>query len=123
MERKKKILFVDDTDAFLIILNKILMDDYETMSAIDGEDGLETARATMPDLILLDLIMPGMSGYEVLEALKADDVTKHIPVILMSAGKPSNHKGATLGAAGYLQKPFQAHTLKNAIESVLSHQN
>jgi CheY-like chemotaxis protein len=113
--KMKKILLIDDTDAYLHILDDILSGDYETMSSLSGEDGLETAALTMPDLILLDMVMPDLSGMEVIEALKADAKLAHIPVILMSASEPSN-----IGKAdGFIKKPFSPAAVKNKIISIL----
>ena len=118
---KKKILIIDDTDTYLLILNDILKDDYDTSISMDGEDGLETARIIMPDLILLDVMMPGMSGYEVLETLKADETMKSIPVILISGkGSEKNEaKGYELGAAGYIKKPFDKTVVKDTVDSMM----
>ncbi|MCL2851441.1 MAG: response regulator [Defluviitaleaceae bacterium] len=118
---RRKILLIDDSDSFILILNNILKDDYETLISLDGEDGLETARLTMPDLILLDIVMPGLSGYDVLKALKADKALKSIPVILIS-GKDSDTskaKGYTLGAADYIKKPFETDIVKDKVDSIM----
>ena len=117
---KKKILIIDDTDVYLFMLDEILADTYETLSCLDGEDGLETAKLTMPDLILLDLIMPGKSGYEVLEAIRADEKLKHVPVVLMSAAQQDKERGASLGSSGYIQKPFEAAVVKSTIDSIIN---
>jgi len=123
--QKKKILLIDDSDSFILILNSILKDDYETLISLDGEDGLDTARVTKPDLILLDVVMPGMSGYEVLETLKADDTLQSIPVILISgkSSEESEAKGYALGAAGYIKKPFEKAAVKDMVDSVLAQGN
>jgi len=121
MADRKKILLVDDTDAFLIILNNILKNDYETLIAKDGEDGLETAEFTKPDLILLDVMMPDMSGYEVMAALQENDELKNIPVILIS-GKDSaddEAKGLALGAVDYIKKPFEKEEVLEKVQKVL----
>jgi len=118
---RKKILIVDDTGAFLVLLNNILKYDYEIMLTKDGKDGLETARMAMPDLILLDVMMPGMTGYEVLTILKNDEAMKHIPVILIS-GKSSEkdqEKGYELGAMGYIKKPFEKEEVKDKVDAIL----
>lgn len=110
MNDKKKILLIDDTETFLFLLNDILKDHYETLIVKDGEDGLETAEFIKPDLIMLDIVMPGMSGFEVLASLKANDELKDIPVILVS-GKDSDEdraKGHDAGAVGYILKPFKS---------------
>ena len=119
MQEKKKILLVDDTPAILQILVGVLRADYDLATAIDGSQGLELAKKIMPDLIILDVIMPGMSGYDVLKALKADEATKPIPVVLLS-GKSSDadeEVGYALGATTYIKKPFDAVAIKQRIDN------
>ncbi|MCL2235199.1 MAG: response regulator [Defluviitaleaceae bacterium] len=118
---KKKILLVDDTETFLFLLNDILKDDYETLIAKDGEDGLETAEFVKPDLILLDILMPGMSGLDVLAKLKANEELKDIPVILVS-GKDSDEDraiGHDAGATSYILKPFKAEVVREEVAKAL----
>jgi len=120
MKDRRKILLVDDTPTFLVVLNNILKNDYETMVSTSGEDALRTALLVVPDLILLDVLMPKMTGYEVLAALKADEKVKHIPVILVS-GKDSDEdeaKGFKLGAAGYIKKPFDNDTVVSEVNRI-----
>ena len=118
---KRRVLIVDDTEAYLLILNDILKDEYETIISTDGEDGLETAKLTKPHLILMDIVMPGMSGYDVLTKIRADEELKDIPVILIS-GKSSEQnefKGYTLGANGYIKKPFEKEIVLEKVKSIL----
>jgi CheY-like chemotaxis protein len=115
----KKILIIDDTDSYILLLDELLAGDYEILSALDGEDGLETARFAKPDLILLDIVMPGISGIDVLKELKSDDSLKHIPVILMSAQNDDAKEGKALGAAGFCKKPFEPAKIKEAIASII----
>ncbi|MCL1878014.1 MAG: response regulator, partial [Defluviitaleaceae bacterium] len=100
----------------------ILKDDFEPLTSINAQDGIHTARLVKPDLILLDIMMPGMSGYEALEIFKADDELKDIPVILISGmeKKENEAKGITLGASGYVKKPFDASAVKKKVNEVLS---
>ncbi len=80
------ILVVDDTPANLSLMTGLLRDDYKVKAAIDGEKALRIAQASPPpDLILLDIMMPGMDGYEVCRRLKADPATRDIPVIFLTA--------------------------------------
>jgi CheY-like chemotaxis protein len=118
---RKRVLIVDDTEAYLLILNDILKDDYETIIAMDGEDGLETARLTNPDLILMDIVMPGMSGYDVLKEIHDDKELKSIPVILISGkSAPENEiKGYSLGAVGYIKKPFDRDAVMSKVKTIL----
>jgi len=118
---KHHILLVDDTDAFLHILTHVLKSDYELSIAKSGKDGIETAIKQKPDLILLDIMMPGMSGYEALAALKDHPETRHVPVILTS-GKTSEEEvaaGIALGAADYIKKPFVMTEVKEKVAAQL----
>ena len=118
---KPKILLIDDTSAFLLILNSILKENYETYIATSGTSGLDIAGKVLPDLVILDVMMPGLSGYDVLQAMKGDAALKNTPVILIT-GKtsPENEaKGYALGAAGYIKKPFEALQILSGVEAVL----
>jgi adenylate cyclase len=108
---KTNILIVDDLPNNLRLLSTILTEQgYEVGKAIDGEIALRSARAARPDLILLDINMPDMNGYEVCEQLKADDSTQGIPVIFISALDDVLDKVKAFGVGGvdYITKPFQA---------------
>ncbi|MCL2356915.1 MAG: response regulator [Defluviitaleaceae bacterium] len=121
-DEKRKILLIDDTPSYLLFLSEILQDDYEPLTSVNAQDGIETARLTKPDLILLDIMMPEMSGYEALKALKADKELKHIPVILISGKeqKENEEKGRALGAVGYVKKPFDANIVKKKVAVVFA---
>jgi len=101
------ILVVDDTEANIDVLVNTLGDDYELAVAMDGESALTIASEDAPDLILLDIMMPGMDGYEVCRRLKADEKTREIPVIFVTAmGEAEDEtKGLGLGAIDYITKP------------------
>jgi len=117
MTEKRKILLIDDTPAVLHILVSILKNDYDMVIGINGEQGLGLAKKIVPDLIILDVVMPDMSGYDVMKALNDDDATKQIPVILIS-GKSSDKDEETicaLGAADFIKKPFDAYIIKQKI--------
>ena len=103
----KKLLFIEDEAAIHKTLSDVLQQEgYETISALDGEAGLQRAQAEIPDLILLDLILPKMNGFEVLQALKADEKTKGIPVIILTNLEQMENvqKAIDLGATTYLVK-------------------
>lgn len=102
------VLVVDDTETNIDILVKILEDDYELKVAMDGPGALEIAAESPPDLILLDIMMPGMDGYEVITKLKGNDQTKDIPVIFCTAMTEveDETRGLALGAVDYIRKPF-----------------
>jgi class 3 adenylate cyclase len=101
------ILVVDDTEANIDVLVATLGDDYDLAVAMDGESALKIASEDAPDLILLDIMMPGMDGYEVCRRLKAAEKTREIPVIFVTAmGEIDNEtKGLGLGAIDYITKP------------------
>lgn len=106
-DKKVKVLIVDD-DAFLsgIYATKLELDGFEVATARDGEEGLKAAMREKPDLILLDVLMPKLDGFEVLKRLKADEETKKIPVIMLTnlGQKEDIEKGLQDGAVDYLIK-------------------
>ncbi|MFO8041036.1 MAG: EAL domain-containing protein [Sodalinema sp.] len=107
---KGNILIVDDTPANLELLNTILTRaGYEVCVAVDGSTGLEGARYGKPDLVLLDIMMPGMNGYDVCRCLKENRETRDIPVIFISALDDAldKVKAFTVGGTDYISKPFQ----------------
>ena len=106
--KKFNILIIEDTPMQMRILNLILSPLYNVRVARDGEKGLQLAEKYEVDLILLDIIMEGMSGFEVLDALKKSDKTKNIPVIFITSmdSSESEIKGLAAGAVDYITKPF-----------------
>ena len=121
---KKKILIIDDEPAILLVTRRRLeTNSYEVITAASGKEGIEKATAFKPDLILLDLIMPELDGYEVCKRLKASEETKGIPVIIFTASsgpEDFGQKATELGAAGYLEKPFESDDLLSIIEKNIS---
>lgn len=123
---KGKILVVDDEIYIVHILDFSLgMEGYEVLTALDGEQAYEKARAEKPDLIVLDIMMPKLDGYETCKLLKADEMTKHIPVILLSAkGRNVDQKvGFEVGADDYITKPFSPRKLVERINAILGQGN
>jgi len=123
---KGKILVVDDEIYIVHILDFSLgMEGYEVLTALDGEQALEKARAEHPDLIVLDIMMPKLDGYETCKRLKADPETKDVPVILLSAkGRNVDQKvGFEVGADDYITKPFSPRKLVERINTLLGHTN
>ena len=119
---KGKILVVDDEIYIVHILDFSLgMEGYEVLTALDGEQALEKAHAEHPDLIVLDIMMPKLDGYETCKLLKADPATKDIPVILLSAkGRNVDQKvGFEVGADDYITKPFSPRKLVERINALL----
>ena len=111
---KNTILIIDDEKPNLMYLNNLLCTDYSVFIARNGMEALKSAHKLMPDLILLDIIMPIMNGYEVLSELKASEATKDIPVIF-TTGLCSNEdeeRGLALGTADYITKPFSSTIVK-----------
>ena len=115
------ILVVDDTLTNVEILREVLRADYEVRVATDGETALIIATADLPDIILLDIIMPGMDGYEVCRRLKAAEQTRDIPVIFISAmGEVENEiKGFELGAVDFISKPINPTVVLTRVQSHL----
>jgi putative two-component system response regulator len=120
---KPTILVVDDTPDNIDLLCAVLEDDYRTKIAVNGERALKIANGeSKPDLILLDIMMPGMSGYEVCKALKANPDTRDIPVIFVTAMSEvvDEQLGLGLGAADYITKPISAPIVLARIKTQLS---
>ena len=123
---KGKILVVDDEIYIVLILDVSLgMEGYEVVTALDGEQAIEKANSEHPDLIVLDIMMPKLDGYETCKRLKADDATRGIPVILLSAkGRNIDQKiGFEVGADDYITKPFSPRKLVERINAILGQTN
>jgi len=106
---RNTVLIVDDSSDSLQILNEVLKSQYEVRIARSGEQALQAARQKpRPDAILLDIMMPGMDGYEVCSRLKANDATRDIPVIFITAKVDAEdaQRGFDLGGADYITKPI-----------------
>jgi len=119
---KGRVLVVDDEIYIVHILDFSLgMEGYEVITALDGEQALERLKSDRPDLIVLDIMMPKLDGYEVCKAIKSNPATKHIPVILLSAkGRNVDQKtGYDVGADDYITKPFTPRKLVERINQLL----
>lgn len=130
----RQILIVDDTEENLDILVETLGSLYDIRVALDGETALELIRSNRPDLILLDILMPGMDGYQVCSILKSDPETKEIPIIFITAMDQieAKTKGFEIGAVDYITKPFEVlevqarvrtHILLKVTQESLQQQN
>jgi len=121
-EKTDTVLVVDDTEANVDILVEILDSDYDVSVALEGETALEIANTEQPDIILLDIMMPGIDGYEVCRRLKANAKTKDIPVIFVTAmGEAQDEtKGFDLGAVDYITKPINPAIVEARVASVLN---
>lgn len=115
----------DDVDLQQVVTYALAKKGWDVVYAYDGNDGLAQARKFIPDLILLDMMLPGLNGLEVIKALKAEEPTRNIPVVVMTA-YPSDAqflKSAVLamGAVEYLAKPVHIDELVSTIERLLPH--
>jgi CheY-like chemotaxis protein len=118
----KTILIVEDEPKNMTLTRDLLkISGYETIEARDGKEGVEKAKAAKPNLILMDIMMPKMDGYAACTAIKADQSTRHIPVVMLTAvGYDLNKKLAKqMGADGYVTKPFSRQQLLDAITPLL----
>jgi PleD family two-component response regulator len=115
--KSKKILIVDDEKEHGDLLEQRLGPRYEIVRAHDGQEALDSARASKPDLILSDIRMPKMDGYELLRTLKSHTETQHIPFVILSAigDTDSIYRGKELGAADYWIKPVHLGELPDLV--------
>ena len=121
-EYKPVILVVDDVPANIHILNATLKDDYFIRAATDGRTALALAHSEpVPDLVLLDIMMPGMDGYEVCRRLKEDERTRDIPVVFISARDQEHDaaRGFDLGAVDYITKPYNTRLVQARVRNHL----
>jgi len=118
MDVKNSILIVDDDSSNLLELFHILRSSYDISTAKNGESALKRAAENVPDLILLDVIMPDMSGLDVIKELKKSDTTKSIPVILITglSGESDLSDGLEAGAVDYIRKPFSSDDVINSVK-------
>ena len=123
MSNKKKILIVDDEEDILHFLELVLKEKgYEVVTAVNGHEALTTAQIEKPDLVLLDIMMPQMDGWEVLKLLRVDEETSDIPVAMLSARTEAKDRvqGLQEGAIDYICKPFSLQELLGKIETIFS---
>ena len=118
----KKILVVDDEpDIRKLTSLRLKLSGYEAITAVDGKDALDSIRQQKPDLVLLDLLLPVIDGFEVCKKIKADEELKQIPVILFTARSDTMtvEKAKQLGASDYMTKPFNPEEMLNKIKQAL----
>jgi len=122
--KEGKILIVDDSVNNIELLSDILCDDYEVLFATNGDKALKMIPKLLPDLILLDIVMPKMDGYEMIQFLKHNPQITHIPVIFISAksGTEDMVKGFSLGAVDYISKPFAPEEVKVRVKTHIENQ-
>ncbi|MFT4744740.1 MAG: adenylate cyclase [Nitriliruptoraceae bacterium] len=119
----KRVLIVDDEpDVLLLCRVNLEFEGYHVTTAADGQEGLATARSLQPDVVLLDVMMPKMDGWQVLEAIKADEVISDIPVVMLTAKVQDEDqiRGWSAGAAEYITKPFSPLSLSQVIAGVIA---
>ncbi len=119
---KPKILIVDDEPINIELLEGILSKNYEIMKAYNGIEALETVKNTFPDLVLLDIVMPDMNGYEICKHMKSNYETMSIPIIIVTVLKEKENKieAITAGADDFIIKPIDIDILNARVESLLT---
>jgi DNA-binding response OmpR family regulator len=122
-EEPRPLVLIADDDPDILSLVKLRLErsGYDVVSAGDGEQALERARAQTPDLALLDVMMPKLDGYEVTARLRQEEATRHLPVILLTARVQESDiaRGIEAGADDYVKKPFSTHELRDRVQAVL----
>lgn len=119
---KGKILIIDDEQDLVRLVKEILeLEDFQVSGAYDGEEGLRKATSEIPDLILLDIKMPGLNGFQVLERLKIDKATSNIPVVMLTTSllRRDRDKAFHLGAVDYVIKSLEGFELGERIRKIL----
>jgi DNA-binding response OmpR family regulator len=124
METKRRVVYIEDEQEMIDLVRLILnRRGFEIIGANGGRDGLDLVRQMVPDLVLLDLMMPDMDGWDVYQQMKADDATQNIPVIVVTAKAQSIDKVLGLHIAkveDYISKPFSPQELVDSVEKVLA---
>jgi two-component system sensor histidine kinase/response regulator len=123
VEKKSKVLIVDDAvDTVELLKKRLRFEGYDTAEAYDGEEGLKLVAEYSPDLIILDVLMPKLDGYEVCQRLKSDETTKYIPVLMLTAkgGVEDKVRGLDIGADHYLAKPFDYKEVSARVRSLVA---
>jgi len=121
-DNRNTVLIIDDEPNNITALTEILEKDYDVYAVVDSTEAIETVGEVLPSVILLDIIMPEMDGYEVIAALKNDDKTRDIPVVFITGldTVEAEERGLALGAADYIPKPFHAPIVKLRVKNQIS---
>jgi DNA-binding response OmpR family regulator len=122
-EESRTVLVADDDEDILVLVSyRLERAGYEVLLARDGPSALATAQERKPDLAILDVMMPGLNGYEVTQRLRADPATAQIPVILLTARVQETDvdRGFEAGADDYLRKPFSPRELRARVQAILA---
>lgn len=120
-----RILIVDDSPSQLLGIQRIVEKlGHQILTATDGAAGVETARAELPDLVLMDVVMPNLNGFQATRTLARDEATRHIPVILVTTKDQDTDRmwGMRQGAKAYITKPFSEDELSEVLERVFAGQ-
>ena len=123
MSEKGRILLVDDEPSIVKMVGKRLeVEGYQVTVAMDGQDGLKKAQTEAPDLVILDLMLPKLNGYEVCTMLKQDARYQKMPVLMFSAKAQEKDEklGRECGADAYVRKPFKAQELLDQVKTLLA---
>jgi len=124
VEVSRKVVYIEDEQEMIDLVRLILVrKGYEVDGAGGGREGLDLIRRILPDVVLLDLMMPDMDGWDVYQQMKADEATRHIPVIVVTAKAQNIDKVLGLHIAkveDYISKPFSPQELINSLERVLA---
>ena len=116
-----RILIVDDSPSQLLGIQRIVEKlGHQILTATDGAAGVETAKAELPDLVLMDVVMPNLNGFQATRTLARDEATRHIPVILVTTKDQDTDRmwGMRQGAKAYITKPFSEDELSEVLERV-----
>ena len=121
MEKAKHILIVDDVTTNLKLAAEVLQEHYKLSMAKSGQQAIQFLEKAKPDLILLDIRMPEMDGYQTLERIKANPNTANIPVVFLTVDdqRESEIKGLKMGAMDFILKPFEPEVMLSRIEKIL----
>ena len=121
-----RMLVIDDSPTIVALLKRMLQQNqYEVLEAFDAESGIEIARREVPDLIFLDIVLPGMDGFNALRALRRDPVTKDVPIIMISGNAQATEQFYVqrIGADDFMKKPFSRAEVFMRIEALLDAEN
>jgi len=117
-----KVLIIDDSSTIVALLRRMMrQNDFDTLEAGDAEQGIEIARAEIPHLIFLDIVLPGMNGFNALRVLRRDPATRHIPIIMISGNEQATEEFYVhrIGADDFMKKPFARAEVFARIERLM----
>lgn len=118
-----KVLIVDDSNTEILRFTQILeRDGHEVLTATSGEEGIELAGKELPDLVLMDIVMPGLNGFQATRQLTRNEKTKEIPVVIVTTKNQETDRvwGKRQGASAYLTKPVDEATLRDAVKELIT---